>query len=226
MEKVDCVSCDFKSPATQSLDNKELGILSNNCAKVQFRARETIFKQDVLSSNIVYVQSGIVKVHMQGPERDSIIKILKPPAYLGIPTSFGDKVNHYSATALTKTTVCFIDINAFKEFIYRNGRFAYEILLDRCKKDLDNFHRCVNLTQKQLNGRIADALISFADNFFENDKIEMILTRIEFADLVGTSRESISRVLNLFHEEGIISMSGKKILLKDRKSLERISRTG
>ena len=226
MNNIDCRLCKFKSTAASHLKSDELDSLRSNCAQVNFKTGDTIIKQHALSSNIIYIKTGFVKIHMEGPERESILRISKAPTYLGIPTTMGDRINHYSATALTDTMVCFIDLSAFRKFIYRNGRFAYEILLDRCKSDLDHFHRFVNLTQKHLNGRIADALLNFADNLFENDEIEMIINRSEFADLVGSSRESVSRVLNQFQEEGLIIMKDTKIFLKNRKSLEIISKNG
>jgi len=226
MKKIDCVQCDIKSPAAELLSKEELDNLGKNCAQVYFNPGEIIFKQDALSSNIVYIRTGVVKLHMMGPDRESILKIEKAPTYLGIPTTFGDRINHYSATAVTETTACFIDINAFKDFIYQNGNFAYQIIIDLCKNELNHFHRCVNLTQKQLNGRIADAIFRIADYIFKNDEFQMILNRNEFADMVGSSRESVSRVLTQFHDEGIIHMNGKSMRILDRSTLELISKNG
>ena len=227
MDKILCSNCDFKSPATGSLSKPELNSLEENCAQVKFQSGEIIFKQNALSSNIVYLRNGIVKLHMKGPDRESILKIVRAPAYLGIPTTVGDRINHYSATALVETIACFIDITVFKEFLNNNGQFAYEIIIDLCKNELSNFHRCVNLNQKQLNGRIADGLLNIADNIFEgSDEFMMILNRNEFSDLIGSSRESVSRVLTQFNDEGIIHMSGKFIKILDRKTLQLISKNG
>ena len=209
------------------LSKPELDNLEENCAQVKFQSGEIIFKQNALSSNIVYLRNGIVKLHMKGPDRESILKIVRAPAYLGIPTTVGDRVNHYSATALVETIACFIDITVFKEFLNNNGQFAYEIIIDLCKNELSNFHRCVNLNQKQLNGRIADGLLNIADNIFEgSDEFMMILNRNEFSDLIGSSRESVSRVLTQFNDEGIIHLSGKSIKILDRKTLQLISKNG
>lgn len=226
MEPNNCRLCEFKSTAASRLKGEELDVLEKNCAQVAFKPGDNIFKQDALSSNIIYVQKGFVKLHMQGPDRESILRISKAPTYLGIPTTVGDRINHYSATALTEVIACFIDINAFKKFIFKNGNFAYEIILDLCRYELHNFHNCVNKVQKQLNGRIADALLYLSDEFFKSDEFEMFLNRNELADLVGSSRESVSRVLNQFQEDRMIKMDGKNIQLINRNSLEVISRNG
>lgn len=226
MDKTDCLNCGFKSEAATHLKSDELKLLNKNCARVEFREGDMIFKQNALSSNIIYIKYGFVKIHMQGPERESILRISKAPSYLGIPTTFGDRINHYSATALTDVIACFIDINAFKKFIYNNGDFAYEIMITLCKNELYHFHRCINITQKQLNGRISDALLYLSDEIFKSPHYKMILNRQELADLVGTSKESVSRVLNQLQEEGIIEMTGKTISILKRNNLEFIGQHG
>ncbi len=226
MEDTKCRLCGFKSSAASHLKCEELDTLGKNCALAEFKPGDIIFKQNALSSNVIYIRTGFVKIHMQGPERETILKISKAPTYLGLPTTFGDRVNNYSATALSELTACFIDINAFRDFIYQNGNFAYEIILELCRNELGHFHRCVNLTQKQLNGRIADALLFMANEIFQKDEFELILNRNELSDLVHSSRESVSRVLTQFHEEKLIDLQTKHIHLLNRKSLEMISRNG
>jgi len=226
MENIDCKLCGLKSRAAQHLTNDQLNILGKNCALVQFKRGDVVFKQDALSSNIIYIRNGYVKIHMKGPERETILKISKAPTYLGMPTTFGDRINNYTATALSDLSVCFIDIDIFRNFIYQNGDFAYEIIMELCRNEIGHFHRCVNMTQKQVNGRIADALLFMADEIFHNEEFEMILNRNELSDLVHASRESVSRVLTQFHEEKLIELQTRQLKILNRKSLEIISQNG
>jgi len=221
-----CKYCSKRSLAAEHLGNEELEKLGHSCVEVSFEKGDIIFKQNALSSNIIYVREGLVKIHMAGPEREQILKIAKGPTYLGIPTTLGDKVNNYSATALTKTEVCFIDIRIFKDFISSNSDFAYEIIVNLCKNELGHFHRCVNQLQKQSPGRVAETLIFFADEIFENDTFDLPLSRHEFGDLTGNSRENVSRILSDLNNEGLIKISGKSIQILDKEKLFKISRIG
>jgi CRP/FNR family transcriptional regulator len=226
MEKTPCINCDFMSSAAAILDRDELEVLDSKCAQVEFDKGEIIFKQEAFSSNIIYIKKGLVKVHIKGIHKDQIIKVTKGPAFLGLPTTFADKINQYSATAIDKTIACFIDIYAFKHFIYKNGKFAYEIIINLCKEELDNFHKCVNHKQKQTHGRVADTLLNLSRSVFESNEFISPLTRSEFGDLICTSRESISRILGEFHEDKIINLDGRKIKILDFERLEYISRNG
>jgi len=214
------------SSAVKSLNSKELEELGNNCVEIEFNKGDIIFKQGALSSNIVYLKSGLAKIHIKGPYKEQIISITKATSYLGIPSTFNDKIDEYSATALEKTKVCFIDARVFKDFINRKGGFAYEIIIEMCKNKINAYKKCVNRAQKQVHGRIADSLLYFYKEIYNNKKFTLPLTRHEFAGLVDTSRESVCRILSQFNTDGIIKLNGNKITIVNEELLEKISKSG
>jgi len=221
-----CKFCDKKSKAAELLDLEELEKLGDECAQVNFKKGDIILKQGALSTNIAYVQNGIVKIHIRGPEREQILKITKGPCYLGIPTTVGDKINHYSATTVSEAIVCFINLATFKEFLRDNAKFAYEIIVGLCKDELFNFHHCVNQVQKQSNGKIAEALLHFSNTIYESKTFELPLNRHELGDLTSTSRETTSRIITDFHKNGIINLDKNNITLLNVEMLEEISLRG
>ena len=164
MVKETCLYCDIKSAAVGFLDELQLKLLGENCAEAVFKKGETIIKQDSLSSNIIYLKEGLVKTSMEWNQKHQILNIIKAPAYLGIPTTLGDKINQYSASALLETRACFIDIGTFKMLIDRNGKFAYEIIMHLCQNELNQYRRCVARSQKHVNGLVADTILFFAND--------------------------------------------------------------
>lgn len=226
MEESVCKFCNLKSTATQMLSEKEICVLQNNCARAHFLSGDNIIKQDALSTNVVYIKSGLVKIHIKGPIRERIMKIVKAPAYLCLPSTFGDKINHFSATALEETSVCFIDVTIFKQFIYTNGDFAFQIILDMSKGELQNFHNCLNNAQKQNIGRIADAILFFANEIYKSSVFILPVSRQDLADLTGITRESASRILSNFHNEKILEIDGRKITVVNETLLRQISEKG
>ena len=221
-----CISCKVRSAAANHLTAEELDALGKQSVEVDFEKDEVIFKQDAFSSNIVYLRKGLVKLTMRGHNREQILKIVKAPAYMGIPTTLGDKVNNYSAIALTDVSCCFIDRYTFKELVETNGKFAYEILTVLSKFELRQFHRCVNHIQKQVAGRIAGMLLDFSRNLYESNEFMLNLSRNELADLLGTSRETISRILTDFTADNLIEVSGKNIRILNDEMLEKINMAG
>ena len=226
MKSEACNFCNYKSNATLKLSEEEIYVLDNNCAQVNFNAGDVIVKQDALSTNVVFIKTGLVKIHIRGPIRERIIRITKAPAYLCLPNNFGDKVNHFSATALDATSVCFIDVSIFKQFIHSNGDFALQIIMDMSKGEIENYSNCMNNAQKQNIGRIADALLFFSEKIFESTSFTLPISRQEMADLTGITRESASRILTDFNNEKIIEMHHRDITILNEKLLRDISEKG
>jgi len=226
MQKHSCKKCKIKSAAEKFLTTDEFSKLEVNSVVVNFKKGNVIIKQNALSLNVVYLRTGLVKIHMKGPAKEKILRIVKAPSYLGIPTTFGDKINNYSVTALEDTTVCFIDASFFKMLTYGNGQFAYEIIIDLCKSELFDQQRHINQEQKQIPGRVAETLICMSEMLFENNIFNLPVSRIELADLVGTSRESLSRILSQFSCENIIKIDGSKISILNKDLLMQISEKG
>ncbi|OIP02326.1 MAG: hypothetical protein AUJ97_06125 [Bacteroidetes bacterium CG2_30_32_10] len=226
MKELNCKDCINKSPAARLLKESELEYMTQNRVEVNFKKGDLIFKQNSYSTNIIFLKTGLAKVHMQGPFKEKILRIVKAPSYLGIPTTFGDKINQYSATAIEDTSVCFIDANHFKKLIHDNGKFAYELIIDLCRNELLDDLRCVNQSQKQIPGRIAETLLSLSQHIYHKNTFILPLSRNELGDLIGTSRESISRILTDLCNEGIIDLKAKEITILKPELLEQISKKG
>ncbi len=221
-----CANCKIKSVAEHFLTNDEFSKLEANSAVVNFKKGEIIIKQEALSLNVVYLRKGLVKIHMKGPAKEKILRLVKAPSYLGIPTTLGNKINNYSVTALEDTSVCFIDANFFQMLIHGNGQFAYEIIVEICQNELFDQQRNINQEQKQMSGSVAETILCMSDKLFSDDNFESPLSRVELADLVGTSRESLSRVLSQFCNEKLIKIEGCHYEILDKNKLHMISKNG
>lgn len=222
----DCKLCAIKSKAVLKLSTEEVEKLSFNCALVKFRKGDSLIRQGTFSTNVAYLRSGLAKVHISGPYHEQIVRIVKAPSYLGIPTTFGDKINQYSVTVIEAAEVCFIDITTFRYLLKANHDFSYEIMLELCRNELEVFNRCANRTQKQMRGKIADVLIELSERIYNCDSFKIPLNQEDLGNLVDSSRESISRVLSEFENDGIIRLSGKKVEILKKKSLLLISANG
>ncbi len=222
----DCKNCPFNSRAAATLSDCSFDLLSSNHIVLNFKKGDPIIKQGMYSTNVVFLRKGIAKIHIAGPYHEQIVRLVKSPSYLGLPTTFGDKINQYSVTAVTDIEVCFIDLTVFQSILNENRDFSNEIILELCRNELDSFRRCANRTQKLVRGNMADVLIEMSEKIFNNDSFILPVSQTELANLVDTSRESVSRILSEFDRDKIISMKGKKISILNKKSLLMISQNG
>jgi CRP-like cAMP-binding protein len=222
----DCKLCEIKSKAASKLNEEEIEKLSFNCALVKFHKGDSLTKQGTFSTNVAYLRKGLAKVHIAGPYREQIVRIVKSPGYLGLPTTFGDTINQYSVTAIEASEVCFINIDMFRYLLRVNPDFSYEILLEVCRNELELFQKYANRTQKQIRGKIADVLLEMSNHIYDSDVFSIPVNQEEIGNLVDSSRESVSRVLTEFERDGILRISGKKIEILNKKLLLLISANG
>ncbi len=221
-----CHLCEYKCDAATRLTVEELDMLNSSCARVNFKPGEIVVKQNALSTNVVYIKTGLVKMHVTDGTKEKVMKIVKAPSYLCLPSNFSDRVNNFSATALEETSVCFFDLTVFRNFIYTNGDFAYQIITDLSTSELKNSHVLNNNTQKNTMGRIATLLLYFSKEVYSNSTFVLPVRRQELGEIAGTTRESASRILSELHNEKIIDIDGKKIIILNDKLLEQISLNG
>ena len=111
------------------------------------------------------------------------------------------------------------------KLVLENGEFAKELIKELSTDLIKQFHSCVNKTQKRLNAYIAEVLLYFAESIFENDEFNLTLSRSEFAQLVGSTRETVTRILHDFTVDGLITMDGKSFKILNSELLNKISRT-
>jgi len=224
--KTDCQLCPYISTAASKLAGCDLNLLSDNHIVVSFKKGDSIIKQGTYSTNVIFLRKGLVKIHITGPYSEQIVKLAKPPTYLGLPTTMGDKINQYSITALEETEVCFIDMTTFRELLKSNDEFAFEIIHSLCRYEIESFRRCANRIQKQTRGNLAEVLLDMSNNIFNSDSFTIPLSQSEIGNLIDTSRESVSRMLSELEKDGIIQVQGKHIQIVKKKSLELISQNG
>jgi len=227
LNKSSCCDCVDMSCAVSLLDKAQFEMLSNHSIESDIKKGEIIIRSDALISNIIYLKTGFVKEFVVSSNKKTrIIQILKPHTYLGIHSLFGDKINHYSYAALEDLKICYIDIDTFKQLVKSNGNFAFQILSEVGKENLYNYYRFISNSHKKTDGRFADLLLYLSEKIYEKSKFNLQLTRQELADLVGVTRENLTRVMTKFREDGIIEVSHDYIEIAKPELLSMISRNG
>lgn len=222
----ECLNCACVMKSMNRLKNCQVEQLEKNHAVVKFKKGASIIRQGMFSTNVVFLRKGLAKMHLSGPYHEQIVRMIKAPTYLGLPTTFGDKINQYSITAVMESEVCFIDMNIFWMVLRENSDFSTYIIQELSKSELETYRRCANRTQKQVRGNLADVLLDFADNIFGSDEFMLPLSQSEIGNWVDASRESINRLLSEFVSDKIIDMKGKKVSILNKASLQLISQYG
>ncbi len=222
-----CVECTRLCDTFRYLKDEELELLNENKHEVKYKSGEIILKQGTAMTHIVTFSRGMAKIYLEGyNNRDLILKIQKPTEVVAGPGMYVDGRHHFSMAALVDSSVCMFDINAFKQVVRLNATFMEAFIAELSKRSIGYFNKFVSLTQKQMHGRIADALIYLAEEIFCTNPFDMLISRQDLADITGMSKESACRILKEFKNEGIISVKGDRIEILNDKLIKNISLNG
>jgi len=218
-----CIIRQFNS--LKALTKDELIRISGCKTSRIIRKGEVIFEEGETLNGVYCVRDGICKLtKLSANGKDQIIKLVVKGELLGQRSIISDESANLKATALNDMEVCFIPKNEILSDLKKNPGFTLDVLQHMAHdlKEADDV--IVNMAQKSVRQRLAEALIHIHDSFGTNPDgtLSVILSREDFASIVGTATESAIRVLSQFKKEGYISTVGKQIKIEDINGLGRV----
>jgi CRP/FNR family transcriptional regulator len=222
-----CETCTRRWKNFQHLTKEELDLVNENRYEATFKPGEIIIKQGSPTSNALFMATGMAKTYIEGSNgKNFVISIALPGRLILGPGAYVDSRHTYTVAAITSVQACFINFEIFKQIVRSNGNFAESLLEDISAKSLNTLNRMVNLSQKKMHGRLADALLYFSDVVFKSDDYEMILSRQELGEMTNMAKECVVRILKELEETGVIYSDSSKIKILDREKLLQISLKG
>ena len=222
-----CKSCNRRKNIFALLNDDELELIDKHRYELTFNKGEIIFKQGSPLTHVACITDGLAKLYIEGlNKRNLILSFAKPVQMIGGPGMFVDYRHHFSVAAVEDTTACLIDTKIIEELIERNSIFARDILKRSNLTSISNFSKFINLTQKQMHGRIADAFIFLLDEIYGRNPFILSISRQDLADLTAMSKENVIRVMKVFKDQGLLKVEGNLIEILNKKELVRIGKTG
>lgn len=221
-----CENCIIRQlNSLKALNKDELKRISDSKVTKSIKKGESIFKEGEKLNGVFCVRNGVSKLSkISDNGKDTIVKIAAKGEVLGQRSVITEEKTNLSAVALNDMEVCYIPKGHLTDSVNNNPKFTKAILLHMANdlKFADNV--IVNMAQKTVKQRVAEALMYLDENFGCDAEgyITMTLTREDIANVVGTAKEACIRTLTSFKKEGWIATDGKRIKLEDKKALYRL----
>ncbi len=86
-------------------------------------------------------------------------------------------------------------------------------------------HTLITLSHKNVNGAVATLLLTLS-RLYQSNNLQIPFSRDEMADALGYSKESIINTLSAFHQDKIITISGRNLGIIQESALELIAEKG
>lgn len=181
-------------------------------------------------SNCVYVLlSGRVKLSVTSREgKTMIMRIAEPGDVLGLSAAMNDTDYEVTAEAFEFCRVKVIRSRDFAEFLRKYPEAAMEATQCVLKEYKFMFKDVCRLgLPTTVTGRLANLLLDWREKRFEeghtDSRVVMTLTQEEIAGMTGTSRETVSRIMQQFQREKLISIKGVSLTVLKPEALEQLA---
>jgi len=222
--EVEIPDCDVTHQALFScLSKTELELFEQNKSCLFFTKGQHIFNEGHYPLGIYCIDAGKVKLEHSGEEgKMQIVRMAKAGNIIGYRALFCNEKYNASAVALEDTNICFVPKDVFTKALLSNSQLSLnfiKLLASDLRKAEDHI---TELAQKPVRERMARALLFLKETYgLEDDgvTINVILSREELADLVGTATETAIRLLSDLKSTGVVEFAGKKIKIVNYSSL-------
>jgi CRP-like cAMP-binding protein len=214
-------------PTFDELTDDQIKRINDNSYLVTHKKGEDIFRQNKPISYIKYIKSGLVKVSREGEnEKSVIIKIAASGSFLDLLSLFYENRYQYSATSIEDTNIIYTNFQVFRDILCENGKYSLYLMNLLSADAMLLLHKVLNVSQKQVTGRLAEVLLFFATKIYQNNSFTLPVSRMELAELISSTKESISRVLTEFKNDKIIEIDDKNVIIKSPDLLQILSKLG
>lgn len=214
------------APWFDELTDDQITKVVDNQVNLNYNKGEILGKQGGFASHIIFLSKGLVKIYKEHNDKNLILKIVTPGEFIGLSSLYNTGILDYSIASIDNSKVYSIQSDIVKYLIRENTGFAEKIIGQINQNTSQYFERIISLTQKQLHGRIADAILHLSKEIYKSDTFNMLLTRRDLADFCGMSTESAIRILKEFHNDKIVNIEGKNMQVISYQLLERLSEVG
>ena len=219
-----CIIRQFNS--LKSLTKDELVRIAGCKTSKIIKKGTVLFEEGEHINGVFCIKDGVCKVSkMSDNGRDQIVNLVRKGDILGERSLINDETSNLKAIAVNDMEVCFIPKDEIVRDLEDNPKFTMDILKNMALslKSADNF--IVDMAQKTVKQRLASTLLSLDERFSknENGSLDILLSREDIANIIGTATESAIRLLSDLKKKKIINLKGKEVFILDIQALKNIS---
>jgi CRP/FNR family transcriptional regulator, polysaccharide utilization system transcription regulator len=204
-------------------------ILSESSGKkiLTFHKDDYLFHENEVSNGVYFVITGKVKiVKNHNLPAQTILYLVKPGDVLGIHAVINEHKFTNSAVALVKTSVCFVPAKEFKNWLNCNNKYKLDVMQLLCSSIDILESKIISRTERTAGERFAELLVLLSDTYglTKDRELKIELSYEDLANLTGTSKAYLSRIISEFCQNNWISFKGNIIKIFSVDKLEKEAR--
>jgi CRP/FNR family transcriptional regulator len=221
-----CTDCAVRGFAIcASLDKAELWELASLSRHVQCEPGTTVFAQATMATSFFSVLEGVMRLYKLLPDgRRQIIGFALPGDFLGLA---GSAQYEFSGDSVSAVLLCQFSRIGFSRFAENRPRFLRRMNELAGRELIRAQEHMVLLGRRSAEEKVASFLIGWRDRLAEIGHAEEVLPlpmgRLDIADYLGLTIETVSRTFTKLERDGIIRIVTGGIRLLDAARAEALS---
>lgn len=214
-----------KVPLFSGLSPEDLGTLSSIVIRKEFSKRETLFHQGDPGEEFMILTEGSVKVELMNAEgKELTLTILTPYQFLGELALLDDVPRSATVVSMDESVLLSINKRDFARILESYPRMSLPILRQLTRRIRVLTDDIASMAFLDSYSRVTRKILNLADEMGKTSAdgkilIDHALTHQQLANLVGTTRETVTKILNEMKDNGLIDVRRHRITILDREEL-------
>ncbi len=201
------------------LDDRELASIANVAKTRRYAKDDVIFHADESGDVFCLIKEGQVKVTMISPEgKEIILSLLGPGEFFGEMALLDDEPRSATVVATEALELVTIWRSDFLQILGDNFTITKKVLAELSQRLRNASNRIESLATMDVYGRLARFFLDLArDQGKTLDNGYVAVTRPThqaIANMIGTSRETVSRLIHDLMRQNLLLSEGKTIYLR------------
>lgn len=206
------------------LSDVEMDEMNKMTRMEAFKKKQPIYLPGDPGDYVYLLKSGRVKISKIGDDgKELTLAVLEPGEIFGEVEVLEETTRDSVAEVIDDADICLIKREDFERFLKSQPQCSFKLtkLIGFRLKQIEN--RIEDIVFRDAPARLAHLLINLSDSFGrdvpEGRALQTKVTHQELANLIGTTRETVSLTLGQFRQTGLISMEKRQIIILDQKGL-------
>jgi CRP/FNR family transcriptional regulator, cyclic AMP receptor protein len=214
-------------PVLSYLTTEELDHVLGFVTARRYEAGEVIFCKGDAGQSMMLIAAGKVKVSALGPDgREAVLAILGPGEILGEMAILDNKPRSADVTAMEACELLILHRRDFLPFLERNPAVAVRLIAMISERLRRTSELLEDRMLRNLPGRLAKALLDLGNcgdgPCSPGTRIPLAVRQRVFASVLGTTRESLNKLLRAWQKEGLIRLERGSVVLERPDELARL----
>jgi CRP-like cAMP-binding protein len=214
-------------PLFGKLSRDEIDTLLHYARVERYPAGYEIYAKGDPGQSMMAVLRGTLKMTSVSPEGKEVVFNIMNPGDIFSEIAFLDGGERSAdAVAMTSCELLVLNRRDFMPILEKRADICMILLRILCQKLRQTSEQVEDVMFRHLESRVAKAVLQLAESVrlhgLQSTCIELHLSQKELGSMAGGSRESVNKILQNWHRQGLIDLGKASVLIRDIEALRRL----